>query len=412
MAGLVLADGVDVRPDRVRALARRAGRDRPEVAAALRADPARPADHRHEQDREAHARAPEVPRRPRRRRRVLRARARRRRVPPVHRRPTRPCCTSRSCTTAANGSGTCSAWTSRSRPTRRRSRSRCARGSPRNVEVPPRFETIADEVEFGRRWQARARARPLGRHPLAARSTAGAARRRCRSRSSTWSTRARARCSRSTGSGSTSPGPTLLAHGTDEQKAALAAGDPHRRRDLVPAVQRARRGLRPRVADDQGRARRRRLAALGPEGVDLVRAVRPLGHLPGPHRPRRAEAQGHLVSRRRHAGARASRCARSCRSPATPSSTRCSSTRCSCPTTSSSARCTTAGPSRTRRSRTSAAPRSRSRNRSCTRCTSTSSGSSPPRAACSTTSRSPTRSRSRSSSCACCACTTGARCRG
>ena len=33
-------------------------------------------------------------------------------------------------------------------------------------------------------------------------------------------------------------------------------------------------------------------------------------------------------------------------------------------------------------------------------------------AGCSTTSRSPTRSRSRSSSCACCACTTGARCRG
>jgi hypothetical protein len=24
-----------------------------------------------------------------------------------------------------------------------------------NVEVPERFETIADEVEFGRRWQAR-----------------------------------------------------------------------------------------------------------------------------------------------------------------------------------------------------------------------------------------------------------------
>jgi alkylation response protein AidB-like acyl-CoA dehydrogenase len=23
-----------------------------------------------------------------------------------------------------------------------------------HVEIPPRFETIADEVEFGRRWQA------------------------------------------------------------------------------------------------------------------------------------------------------------------------------------------------------------------------------------------------------------------
>src|ERR1700712_5192200 len=59
-----------------------------------------------------------------------------------------------------------------------------------NVEVPPRFENIADEVEFGRRWQARlaasrwggihwprgdggraraarARGEPVGRHPLA-----------------------------------------------------------------------------------------------------------------------------------------------------------------------------------------------------------------------------------------------------
>src|SRR6478752_1296692 len=34
-----------------------------------------------------------------------------------------------------------------------------------NVEVPPRFENIADEVEFGRRWQARlAEGRWVGIH--------------------------------------------------------------------------------------------------------------------------------------------------------------------------------------------------------------------------------------------------------
>ncbi len=58
--------GRRVRPGRVRVVARRAGRDRPEVAAALRARAARPADDGNEQDREAHARAAEVPARSRR----------------------------------------------------------------------------------------------------------------------------------------------------------------------------------------------------------------------------------------------------------------------------------------------------------------------------------------------------------
>ena len=85
---------------------------------------------------------------------------------------------------------------------------------------------------------------------------------------------------------------------------AVAARDPHGRRDLVPAVQRTRRRLRLGVAANARRARRRRLAALGPEGVDVVRAVCAVGDLPGPDRRRGPEAQGHLVSRRRHAGAR------------------------------------------------------------------------------------------------------------
>ena len=157
---------------------------------------------------------------------------------------------------------------------------------------------------------------------------------------------------------------------------ALAAGDPHRRRDLVPALQRARRGLRPRVADDArrcasttagcSRARRcgrRTRSSRG--GGSAWRAPTPTCRSTG------ASRTSSSTCRRR-----ASRSGRSCRSPARPSSTRCSSTRCSCPTTTSSAGCTTAGRWRTRRSRTSGARRSRSRSRSCTRCTSTSSGSS------------------------------------
>ena len=59
--------GERVRSRRVRAMAGRAGRDRPEVAPALRAGLARPADNRNEQDREARARARQVPPRPGRR---------------------------------------------------------------------------------------------------------------------------------------------------------------------------------------------------------------------------------------------------------------------------------------------------------------------------------------------------------
>jgi alkylation response protein AidB-like acyl-CoA dehydrogenase len=45
-------------------------------------------------------------------------------------------------------------------------------------------------------------------------------------------------------------GPTVIAHGTEEQKRALPRADPQRRRDLVPGLLRARGGLGPRVAED------------------------------------------------------------------------------------------------------------------------------------------------------------------
>ena len=145
-----------------------------------------------------------------------------------------------------------------------------------------------------------------------------------------------------------------------------------RRAHLVPAVLRAGCRLRPGVAAHQGRARRRWLEADRAEGVDVGRAAGALGCLPGAHRPRRAEAQGHHLLPGRHDLARASWSGRCGRSPATSCSTRCSSTTSSCPTRWWSAPSTTAGGWRAPRWPTSAsrwrtAPRWATRWRNCSR---------------------------------------------
>ena len=97
-------------------------------------------------------------------------------------------------------------------------------------------------------------------------------------------------------------GPTLIAHGTEEQKPPLPAADPVRRRAVVPALLRARRRLRPGRAAHPRRAARRRLRRQRPEGVDELRAVRALGHPARAHRPGGAEGQGHQLPDLRHAG--------------------------------------------------------------------------------------------------------------
>ena len=68
---------------------------------------------------------------------------------------------------------------------------------------------------------------------------------------------------------------------------ALGPPDPARRDHLVPAVQRAGGRLRPGVAHHHRHPRRRRLAPRRPEGVDHDGRRGRLGHLPGPHQPRR-----------------------------------------------------------------------------------------------------------------------------
>ena len=86
------------------------------------------------------------------------------------------------------------------------------------------------------------------------------------------------------GSGTWLAAPTILAHGSDELRDRLLTPDPHRRADLVPAVQRARRRIGPGRPVHLGRARRRQLGDQRPEGLEHQRAPRGHGHAAGPHR--------------------------------------------------------------------------------------------------------------------------------
>ena len=109
--------------------------------------------------------------------------------------------------------------------------------------------------------------------------------------------------------------PTLLEHGTDEQRRTLPPGVAARRRGLVPAVLRAGRRLRRRQPADARRARRRRVGRQRPEGVDVGRALRRLRAAASPApTPTCPKHRGITHVHRRHARRPAStsgRCARS-----------------------------------------------------------------------------------------------------
>ena len=229
----------------------------------------------------------------------------------------------------------------------RAARRGAARGCARNLPweygkgLPPRFDDLADEVAFGREWQAKLAERPLGRRRLAR----GVRRPRRRRRSSTtssprsWpgpaprsssaasaSTSSARRCSRTAPTSRRRAGcPRIL----DAPRSGASSSASPAPAATSPSLTHARpthgrRRLGRSTARRSGRATRS-----SPTGA---------GAWPAPT-PTSPQAAGHLRARRRHARRRASRCGRCARSPTSPSSTRCSSPTCSSPTTSSSARC-------------------------------------------------------------------------
>ena len=110
----------------------------------------------------------------------------------------------------------------------------------------------------------------------------------------------------------------------------LPAADHRRHRPLLPGLLRARRRLRPGVAQDPRRRRRRRGRHHRPEGVDLRGDHRQHDVLPVPHRSGRAQAPGHLLRAHADEAARRRRttgssCGRSASPPAARTSPRRSS---------------------------------------------------------------------------------------
>ena len=198
-------------------------------------------------------------------------------------------------------------------------------------QPPPPFATLGDEVAWGRRWQAQlAAGRWVGIHWPRAYGGRGASPLEVAIFNTEY---ARARAPQPVNRvGINLTGPTLLAHGTEEQKERYLPSILSAEEIWCQLFSEPGAGQRPRVARHAGHAGRRRVGAQRAEGVDVVRPVRPMGDLPGPDRPGRAQAPRHLLSHRRHDRVPGSRSGRWCRSRARPSSTRSSSTTCSSPT--------------------------------------------------------------------------------
>ncbi len=217
------AGGVDRRPERAR----------PQVAPPLHPGDLVHAGHRHQQDREADTRAPEVPLRPHGRGRDLRPGSGRARLPAVHDRRRAAARGGVRPPPGASASGTSeeAAWTCRCVPRTRPSPLEARAWLAEHGEVPPPFASHGGRGRVGPSLAGQAGCRPVGGHRLAAR--ARRARRHCRAR---WrsSTLEYAR------SGAPQPvnrvginlaGPTLLAHGSDgaaEEVAAAASSTPPR----------------------------------------------------------------------------------------------------------------------------------------------------------------------------------------
>ena len=121
--------------------------------------------------------------------------------------------------------------------------------------------------------------------------------------------------------------PTLMKHATDEQKAYYIPRMLSAEISVCPALQRARRRLRPGQPRLPGRPRRRRVRGHRPEGLELGGPVLQLGHAAHPHRTPTSPSTRASRSSWSTWTAPASRCGRSCSPPARRTSTRSSSAR-------------------------------------------------------------------------------------
>ena len=98
-------------------------------------------------------------------------------------------------------------------------------------------------------------------------------------------------------------GPALLAFGDARAEGRASAAHRARRDPLVPGLFRARRRLRPRLAQHEGRGQGRSFPRQRPEDLDLLRRQGRLDLLPGAHQPGREEAARHFLPADRHGDA-------------------------------------------------------------------------------------------------------------
>ena len=157
---------------------------------------------------------------------------------------------------------------------------------PYGVGLPPRFDDLAADGRVRAAVAGRPGRGPLGRHHLA-RGVRRAGPRRPRElrRDRGAGAGPGARTGRSHRHQPGRADPVGLRHRRAE--GALPSSDPLGGRAVVPALQRARCGERPGVADHTRRPGRGRVPGQRPQGLDVLRPVRRLGALPHPHATRR-----------------------------------------------------------------------------------------------------------------------------
>ena len=170
-----------------------------------------------------------------------------------------------------------------------------------NVDRTPTLPHTRRGVRVGKHLAGSPGRRPVGRASTGPPTTGEGCHPRSRWPSSTWSMPARGAPQPVNRNGINHVGPTLLAHGTDEQKSRAGSARILDAAEIwCQLFSEPGAGLRPGLADHPSRAGGRRLGTPGPEGLDELRPVRPLGHRPGADRSGRPQAPRALLPGGRH----------------------------------------------------------------------------------------------------------------